>query len=116
MFSVFLQTILPHHLLSRIMLRFLRIRWSWLKNLQIRFVIRQFKVDMTQVEQPDIKSYEHFNAFFTRAMKTDPNSGAAFLNAARIAKAYGDKESMKKYLARAKALGAKIPSKKKKKA
>ena len=71
MFSVFLQTILPHHLLSRIMLRFLRIRWSWLKNLQIRFVIWQFKVDMTQVEQPDIKSYEHFNAFFTRAMKTN---------------------------------------------
>ena len=71
MISVFLQTILPHHLLSRIMLRFLRIRWRWLKNLQIRFVIWQFKVDMSQVEQLDIDSYEHFNAFFTRAMKAD---------------------------------------------
>ena len=54
MFSVLLQTILPHHLLSRIMLRFLRIRWGWLKNLQIRFVIRRFNVDMTQVENPVI--------------------------------------------------------------
>lgn len=71
MFSVLLQTILPHHLLSRIMLRFLRIRWGWLKNLQIRFVIRQFNVDMTQVANPDIHSYEHFNAFFTRAMKPE---------------------------------------------
>ncbi|MDF1563912.1 MAG: J domain-containing protein [Deltaproteobacteria bacterium] len=50
----------------------------------------------------------------TRAMKFGPECGVAFLNAARIAKAYGDKDSMKQYLARAKALGAKIPSKKKK--
>lgn len=71
MFSVLLQTLLPHHLLSRIMLRLLRIRWRWLKNLQIRFVIRQFNVDMSQVAEPDINSYEHFNAFFTRAMKTE---------------------------------------------
>jgi phosphatidylserine decarboxylase len=71
MFSIFLQTILPHHLLSRIMLRFLRIRWAWVKNLQIRFVVKHFNVDMTQVENPDIHSYENFNAFFTRAMKAD---------------------------------------------
>lgn len=71
MFSVFLQTILPHHLLSRIMLRFLRMRWRWLKNLQIQFVINKFNVDMSQVANPDIDSFEHFNAFFTRAMKAD---------------------------------------------
>ena len=69
MLNVILQTLLPHHLLSRIMLRLLRIRWGWLKNLQIRFVIWKFNVDMSQVENPDINSYEHFNAFFTRAMK-----------------------------------------------
>lgn len=70
MFSVLLQTLLPHHFLSRIMLRFLRIRWTWLKNLQIRFVINRFDVDMSAVENPEVDSYEHFNAFFTRAMKT----------------------------------------------
>jgi len=71
MFSVFLQTILPHHLLSRIMLRFLRIRRVWLKNLQIRFVLWKFKVDMTEVETPELSNFEHFNAFFTRAMKAE---------------------------------------------
>ena len=71
MLSVIVQTLLPHHLLSRIMLRLLRIRWVWLKNLQIRFVIWKFNVDMSQVENPDINSYEHFNAFFTRAMKAE---------------------------------------------
>ncbi len=71
MFNVLLQTILPHHLLSRIMLCFLRLRWRWLKNLQIRFFINRFKIDMSQVRNPDIESFEHFNAFFTRAMKAD---------------------------------------------
>jgi len=71
MFNVFLQTLLPHHFLSRIMLRFLRIRWVWLKNLQIRFVIKQFNVDMSQVATPELSNFEHFNAFFTRAMKTE---------------------------------------------
>lgn len=77
MFTVILQTLLPHHLLSRIMLRFLRIRWGWLKNLQIRFVIKQFNVDMSQVETPELSNFEHFNAFFTRAMKRDARPIAA---------------------------------------
>lgn len=71
MFSVLLQTILPHHLLSRIMLCFLRLRWRRLKNLQIRLFINRFKVDISQVRHPDITSFEHFNAFFTRAMRAD---------------------------------------------
>lgn len=77
MFAVILQTLLPHHLLSRIMLQFLRIRWVWLKNLQIKFVIKRFKVDMTQVKTPELSNFEHFNAFFTRAMQANarPISG-----------------------------------------
>ena len=71
MFSVLLQTIIPHHLLSRIMFRFLRLRWHHLKNLQIRFFIDRFKVDMSQADNPDIESFEHFNAFFTRSLKVD---------------------------------------------
>lgn len=71
MFSLILQIILPHHLLSRLIMRFLRIRWRWLKSLQIRFVICRFNVDMSPVENPDIDSFEHFNAFFTRAMKAE---------------------------------------------
>ena len=71
MISVIFQTLLPHHLLSRLMLHFLRIRWVWLKNLQIRFVIWKFRVDMREVETPSLSSFEHFNAFFTRALKPE---------------------------------------------
>jgi len=53
------------------MLRFLRLRWFWLKNLQIRLFIDRFKIDMSQVRHPDITSFEHFNAFFVRAMRAD---------------------------------------------
>ena len=81
MIAVFFQTILPHHLLSRIMLRFLRIRWEWLKNIQIRFVIKRFNVDMSQVETPELDNFEHFNAFFTRAMQADARPIAALDNA-----------------------------------
>jgi len=80
MFSVILQTVLPHHLLSRLMLHFLRIRWVWLKNLQIRLVIKAFNVDMKQVATPELSSFEHFNAFFTRAMKPAARPIAAMDN------------------------------------
>lgn len=77
MFSVILQTLLPHHLLSRIMLHFLRIRVEWMKNLQIGFVIQRFNVDMSEVETPELSGFEHFNAFFTRAMKAGARPIAA---------------------------------------
>lgn len=71
MLSILLQKILPHHLLSRIMLRMTRIRIGWIKNLQIRAVVSIFKVQLDELENPDPLSYEHFNAFFTRALKPD---------------------------------------------
>lgn len=80
MFSVILQTILPHHLLSRLMLRLLRIRWVWVKNLQIRLVIKQFNVDMEQVATPELSNFEHFNAFFTRRLKPEARPIAAIEN------------------------------------
>lgn len=77
MLNAILQTLLPHHLLSRLMLRFLRIRLRWLKNLQIKWVIRQFDVDMTPSQTTDWADFEHFNAFFTRAMKPEARPIAA---------------------------------------
>ena len=62
------------------MLHFLRIRWVWLKNLQIMFVIKAFNVDMTQVATAELSSFEHFNAFFTRAMKPAARPIAAIDN------------------------------------
>ncbi|WP_292414016.1 MULTISPECIES: archaetidylserine decarboxylase [unclassified Methylophaga] len=37
----------------------------------ISIIIRQYKVDMTEAVNPDINSYEHFNAFFTRKIKAE---------------------------------------------
>ena len=65
------QYILPHHTLSRLMLRLTRLRIGWLKKLFIPWFIRHFKVDMSQAEQEDWREYESFNHFFTRALKAD---------------------------------------------
>lgn len=65
------QYCLPQHLLSRLMHRICRLKAPWFKNRVISFIIRQYKVDMTEAINPDINSYEHFNAFFTRKIKSE---------------------------------------------
>ncbi|MEM8564154.1 MAG: archaetidylserine decarboxylase [Pseudomonadota bacterium] len=69
---IFIQHILPQHLLSRFTggLASLR-RPAWLKNGLIRIFIRQFKVDMSEAAQPDAASYPTFNDFFTRPLRDD---------------------------------------------
>lgn len=71
MFNVLLQTILPHHALSRLMLRFLRVRWRPLKAAQINFALRRYNIDLAQAANPEAAAYPHFNAFFTRALRPD---------------------------------------------
>lgn len=63
------QHLLPHHLLSRLIGCLAESRIGWLKNLLIRAFIQHFQVDLkeAQIEKPE--GYEHFNAFFTRALK-----------------------------------------------
>jgi phosphatidylserine decarboxylase len=63
------QYILPSHTLSRLVYFVTRIRIGLFKNLLISIFIRHFKVDMTEAESAKVKDYEHFNAFFTRALK-----------------------------------------------
>lgn len=63
------QYFLPQHLLSRLMHRICRLEAPWFKNRIISIIIRQYKVDMTEAINPDIHSYKHFNAFFTRKIK-----------------------------------------------
>ena len=76
-----LQYVLPHRLLSWIVRK--ATRWSfrpW-KNLLIGQVVRRYRVDMSEAEQPDPLAFAHFNAFFTRALKAGarplPNDVAA---------------------------------------
>lgn len=63
------QYCLPQHLLSLLMHRICRLTTPWFKNRIISIIIRQYKVDMSEAVNPDINSYQHFNAFFTRKIK-----------------------------------------------
>lgn len=56
-------------MLSGWMYRLTRCRWRPLKNILIRYVIHQYRVDMTQAREPDYRAYNSFNDFFTRELK-----------------------------------------------
>lgn len=68
---LWLQYLLPHHLLSRLVGYLAECEWSWWKNLFIRTFIHFYKVDMNEAAETDPTQYKNFNAFFTRALKPD---------------------------------------------
>lgn len=65
------QYLAPHHLLSRAYGIAAQCRHPAAKNWMIDTFIRRYKVDMSQAQEPNPHAYEHFNAFFTRAMRPD---------------------------------------------
>jgi phosphatidylserine decarboxylase len=65
------QYLLPHHLLSRLAGCLAECRIGWVKNGFTQWFVRHFNVDMSQALEEDPTAYEHFNAFFTRALKAD---------------------------------------------
>ncbi len=67
---IFIQHIVPQQLLSRCTGWLARLRRPvWLKNRAIGAFVRHFRVDMSEAEEPDVRAYPCFNAFFTRALK-----------------------------------------------
>jgi phosphatidylserine decarboxylase len=66
---VLLQHVYPKRLLSALMYRATRIRFSPWKNLQIHWFIRRFGVDMSASEVQNPGAFKDFNSFFTRALK-----------------------------------------------
>ncbi|MCB1735794.1 MAG: phosphatidylserine decarboxylase [Gammaproteobacteria bacterium] len=62
---------LPHHALSRLMHAFMRIRNPAIRTAQMRFLTRLYGIDVSEAQDADFASYDHFNAFFTRALKAD---------------------------------------------
>lgn len=66
---IFLQYLLPQHLLSRLMFRFARIKTPWLKNSFTSWFVATYKVNLSEAERENVKDYEHFNDFFTRSLK-----------------------------------------------
>lgn len=76
-----IQFALPHHLLSRLVHAFMRIRLKPLKNAQIAIVGGLAGVDWSESKHQDYADFETFNAFFTRelapgARPLDPDPNA----------------------------------------
>lgn len=65
------QFLLPHHQLCNAMHAITRFRTPWIKNPLIKWFSKQYGVDMSDAVTADATDYEHFNAFFTRALKPD---------------------------------------------
>ncbi|MBS0569816.1 MAG: phosphatidylserine decarboxylase [Proteobacteria bacterium] len=70
-FAVLVQYALPHRALSRLV--YWATRWTWRpwKDFLIGHVLKAYRVDMSEAEQPDPFDYPTFNAFFTRALRAD---------------------------------------------
>lgn len=65
------QYILPGHLISRATHALTRVRSPRFKNRFTDWFIRTFQVDLSEAQISDPHGYEHFNAFFTRALKAE---------------------------------------------
>ncbi len=67
--AILAQYLLPHRFLSRLV--YWATRWTfrpW-KNFLIGQITRRFAVDLSEAQTPSLDAFEHFNAFFTRALK-----------------------------------------------
>lgn len=62
--------LLPHHALSRLMFAIARCRVPWFKNALIRWFARRYAVNVSEAACRPLE-FEHFNAFFTRALARD---------------------------------------------
>lgn len=66
---VFSQHIAPQHLISKGAGKLAECRVDAIKNKFISWFIKQYDVDMSEAAIEDPSAYEHFNDFFTRALK-----------------------------------------------
>lgn len=63
------QYLLPHHLISRLILRATRVQAGWFTLPLLRWFIQRYHVDMSEAVTTDLASYTSFNHFFTRELK-----------------------------------------------
>lgn len=63
------QYLMPGHLVSRLIHNFTRIRNPGIKNPFTRWFIRHFDINLDEAVESEPSAFEHFNAFFTRALK-----------------------------------------------
>lgn len=65
----FPQHILPQHTLSKLMFRLTRSEIKWFKNAFIRFIVKNYRVNMDEAKSQNLDDYNSFNQFFTRVLK-----------------------------------------------
>ncbi len=66
-----LQYPLPHHVLSRLMHGLARCENRAFKNAFIKTIVRLYKVNVDEAQEPNPDAYASFNAFFTRTLKPE---------------------------------------------
>lgn len=66
---IFLQHILPQHLLSRLAGFIADSEWLWLKNAFTGWFVKRYEVDMSEALEENPENYSSFNTFFTRELK-----------------------------------------------
>src|ERR1700730_1663095 len=66
---VYLQHLLPQHMLSRLVWHVTRSRRAVLKNFLISRFVSRFRPNMSEAQEPQPLNYPSFNEFFTRALK-----------------------------------------------
>jgi phosphatidylserine decarboxylase len=71
MIKIWLQHIVPQHLLSRVLGWLSDRRLPSLSRYAIDFFIKHYNVNMAEAENSDPRSYASFNDFFTRAIKSE---------------------------------------------
>jgi len=68
------QYLLPQNWLTSLIYKIMRSRMLWWKNNFIDWFIKRYRVDLSEAVETDPRKYEHFNAFFTRALKPEARS------------------------------------------
>ncbi|AYF89768.1 archaetidylserine decarboxylase [Pseudomonas sp. JS3066] len=63
------QYLLPHHLISRLAGCIAECRAPWFKNAFTAWFAKRYQVNMGEALVEDLTAYQHFNDFFTRALK-----------------------------------------------
>lgn len=61
----------PRRGLSALMYAATRVRFPPYKNLQIRWFVRRYGVDMSDAVQPNLSAFPDFNSFFTRTLRPE---------------------------------------------
>ena len=81
-FSVLHQYLLPKQALTRFAGRVANNDDGRFTPQIIRWFVRKYGVDMQEAQDPDLRSYHSFNAFFTRALRADarPLADAGFVS------------------------------------